>query len=421
MRIKIFSIRSIPSLSCLLIITCLLSCREDGQDEPVPSINGEVRPVGDPLEGVENFTVDQNGGSIASADGSIVLHFPAGAVSSTTTVTIQKLFNTTPNGVGHAYRLSPHADFASPVTIVMKYSLDSISVLNGLGMAYQDEGGVWNAVKVVDHDKEAQTISVQTIHFSDWSLFESVRVSPASSVVAPGHEVELQATAVLKGEELLTPLTKDSTPLGSTPLDPRYIGMWNLDGPGVLVPDGSNARYTAVADYGSSANVYLTLNISGAPATAAKARIIIGGSYITFDGGPYRALTVHGYSTAMYEATSKATSVIFEGKLGDAEYVVTIFYPGSGPGTIAWEDDKNKECFVMSMHTYPGGSVLGTFTNLHSQKPHHEGSITIDSYQPVGKFVTGTFQGSLTYITGPCQTCFEKGSISGTFFAKRYR
>jgi hypothetical protein len=390
-------------------------------DEPAPLTNGEVRPIGDPLDAAENFTLDANGGSITSADGSITIHFPAGAVSSTTPVTIQKLLNTTPNGVGHAYRLTPHTDFGSPVTIVMKYSLDSMSVLDGLGMAFQDETGVWNAIEVVDHDKDAQTISVQTTHFSDWSLFESVRISPAFSVVEPGDEVALKATAVFKGEELLTPLTGVSRPLGSMALDPKYISGWNIEGPGTFVSSGSTARYKATADYGSTANITLSLNIPDAPAVVAKAKVIIGGSYVTFAGGPYGTVTVHGFAGAMYDATSKNTIITFNGKLGDGEYSAVINYPGSGAGTIAWVMTKDKECHVVTQHNYPGGSVFGTFADPDSQKSHHDGSVTIDSYQPVGKFITGTFQGGFTYLTGTCETCLLKGSISGAFFAKRYR
>ena len=105
----------------MLCITCLLSCdRDDVLDESQPPRSGEIRPLGEPLADAEIFTVDQSGGSVTSSDGSITLQFPAGAVSSTTTVTIQKLANTTPNGIGDAYRLSPHADFAAPVKITLK-------------------------------------------------------------------------------------------------------------------------------------------------------------------------------------------------------------------------------------------------------------------------------------------------------------
>ena len=389
-------------------------------DEPVPQRTGEITAVGEPVSNAETFTVDQTGATIASSDGSITLHFPAGAVSSATTVSIQKLVSTTPNGVGDAYRLGPHGEFAAPVTIVMKYPLDSISVQDGLGIAYQDETGVWNAVKIVEHDKQAQTISVQTTHFSDWSLFESVKISPAFSVVAPNDKVELKVTAVLKDEELLTPLTDVSTPLGSTALDPEYIGMWILAGPGALTPAGSTAQYKAAADYGSTATVTVGLNLRGAPGTIGKAKIIIGGSYVTFAGGPYGTETVHGYANALYIAKSNITLITFNAKTKDAEYSVVITYPGSGPGTQAWVMTNDKECHVISLQKYVGASVSGTFADPDVEKSHHDGSITIDSYQPVGKYITGSFQGGFTYFPNACDGCIMKGSISGTFFAKRH-
>lgn len=421
MKTKIPSIYPILSIWFILCITCLSSCdRDEILDESQPPRSGEVRPLGEPLGEAEVFTVDKSGGTITSSDGSITLEFPAGAVSATTTVTIQKLVNTTPNGIGDAFRLSPHADFASPVTILMKYSLDSVSVVDGLGMAYQDETGVWNAVQVLEHDKQAQTVSVQTTHFSDWSLFESVRITPSFSVVAPDEQVNLHATAVLKGEELLTPLTEVSTPLGSTPLDPAYIGMWNLEGPGTLVPDGNNARYKAVADYGNTVHVTLTLNIPGAPPNVAKAKIIIGGSYVTFAGGPGGTVTVHGYAAAVYAAQIDATVIQFKGLLNGEEYNVVIHYPAGGAGTIPWVVTTEIECHVQSGYTYGGGSVTGAAGNPDSEKGLHDGSITIDSYQPVGRYISGTFQGGQTYYPENCFNCRTKGSISGTFFAKRY-
>lgn len=421
MKTKILPVHLTLSICWLSVVTCLLSCdRDDVLEEPEASRQGEIRPVGEPLGDAEDFAVDQNGGTVASADGLITLHFPAGAVSSATTVTIQKVVNTTPNGMGDAYRLTPHADFASPVTIVIKYSSDSISLPDALGMAYQDETGVWNAVQIHEHDKEAQTISVQTTHFSDWSLFESVRISPAFSVVAPGDQVLLKATAVLKNQELLTPLTEGSTPLASTALDPAYVSMWNLEGPGTLVPGGSTARYTATADYGNQVKVTLSLNIPGAPAAVARAKIVIGGSYVTFAGGPYETLTVHGFAAAVYAAQTKSTLIQFTAKVNNEDYWLAIHYPASGAGTIAWMMKKDKECHVQSLHKFPGGSITGTVADPDSKDSHHQGSVTVDSYQDVGKYITGSFQGGFSYIPNDCVSCMIKGSISGTFFAKRY-
>ena len=160
---------------------------------------------------------------------------------------------------------------------------------------------------------------------------------------------------------------------------------------------------------------------SGAPAAVAKAKSIIGGSYVTFAGGPYSTVTVPGYSSAVYAAEAKGTMIMFKGKLDDGEYSAVIWYPGSGAGTIAWVMTKEKECHVLTQHDYPGGSIMGSFADPDSQKSHHDGSVTIDSYQPVGKFITGTFQGGFTYLSSSCENCFLKGSISGAFFAKRYR
>src|SRR5688572_21343527 len=115
MKIKTeFYLRSYVLLQCVAIIGYLSSCDNDPEANPAPSIQGEVRDKGAALGDQEQFTIDANRRQIVSADGFITLNFPAGAVPATTTVTIQKIENTTPNGLRYAFRLSPHEKFNAP-------------------------------------------------------------------------------------------------------------------------------------------------------------------------------------------------------------------------------------------------------------------------------------------------------------------
>jgi hypothetical protein len=411
-------------LLCVAILFYLPSCdRSDAEGDPVPLTIGDVRDKGVALGDQEQFTIEASGGEIISADGAITLKFPEGAVAGTTTVTIQKIDNTSPNGLGNAFRLGPHETFKAPVTLVIKYTLDSVSFVEGVGVAFQNDKGIWNAVEVLAHDRNAQTISIETLHFSDWSVFQSVKISPSLSVIKPGDEVTLTATAVLKGEDLLTPLVGQPKPLGTRPIDEAYISSWSLEGPGSLSSSGNTAKYKAGKDFKSEvAEVHLSLNVDGAPTSVANATILTGGSSVTFAGGPYGSgYTVHGFASGIYEASNNTTVIAFKGASSEGDFSVVLSFNGKGPGTFPWSAEKDKESAVMSEHNYPGGSHVGTFAALGKDNGHHPGSITIDAIQPPGKFIFGSFQGGYTYMREHCVECMTEGSISGTFIAKRYR
>lgn len=154
-----------------------------GPTGPQPVPTGFGTPTGGT---VTSALIGASGGTLASADNRLTLTVPPGALTADTTITITPISNLAHGGLGIAYDLQPsNVSFAQPVTLTFKPSVDDYDRIGfgGMGVVYQDDAGYWNWV--VDRTVEvgAQTISVQTTHFSPWTGAQSVLLSPLSAEV----------------------------------------------------------------------------------------------------------------------------------------------------------------------------------------------------------------------------------------------
>ena len=188
--------RALPVAAAILL--ALLACARGGPAHPVatsPTPRGT--PTGVPVE----QPIGQPGGTIQSPGGELTLTIPEGALPSTATVSIQPLTNPAPGGLGGAYRLGPEGTvFQVPVTITFRGS--ALVPLDQLGIAYQDADGFWLRAQGATRDAVAETISVATTHFSDWTLV----VGPTAFDLAGGFTVEktLEVPVVVSGTATLT-------------------------------------------------------------------------------------------------------------------------------------------------------------------------------------------------------------------------
>jgi len=247
---------------CAFLLTVLLfSCKKENtprpDDEPTPTPVGVATPVGAPDdEPAVVKSIGAAGGTLSSPDGRIQITIPAGAVSSAQNFSIQSIANHNPLAVGAAYRLQPHGvNFAKPVTIQFEYTDAEIinTVPEALGIAYQDAQGIWQAQGGVVLDKAAQTVTITTTHFSDWSLFESIYLSTSATVLPVNGTAELD---VFTAEDLLVPLVPgEEVPMGKkVSMAVKYIKEWKLAGAGNLQHSGAAATYKAPATVPNTPN-----------------------------------------------------------------------------------------------------------------------------------------------------------------------
>jgi hypothetical protein len=135
---------------------------------------------GDPQGAATTQMIDATGGSVTSADGRITLNIPAGALGTATTVTIQPITNTTPNGIGLGYRLQPEGTtFGVPVSLTFHLSDAEALALGSTYVTTQHADGLWYSEPDQQRDSTAQTVGVSTSHFSDWTLAQTLQLQPA--------------------------------------------------------------------------------------------------------------------------------------------------------------------------------------------------------------------------------------------------
>src|SRR5438045_3342161 len=109
------------------------------------------------------------GGTIISEDGRVELIFPAGAVTTNTTISIQPTINLAPNGIGKSYWFEPSGtQFKKPVQIIFHYTDKESEVgspgLMALGM--QDHKGRWTLIDYDDWDSTSKVLKGFIYHFT---------------------------------------------------------------------------------------------------------------------------------------------------------------------------------------------------------------------------------------------------------------
>ncbi len=282
------------SLLCLWAALLILgSCKKDNggpehDGQPIDPIITEVGiPQGEPV----SRAIGAAGGTLTSGDGRLSVTIPEGALSGTTTVSIQPISNHAPLGLGVGYRLLPEGViFTKPVKLTFGYD---DALLAGAGEDFlwvitQNADKSWSAVLRSTVDKGAKTVTAETTHFSDWVVgrFVDMTLAPGAGVVKVGQSINLAVTVFRRPEDVpdddeLVPLAPinaadedELAPL--TPIVPGEerlmsfrVKNWTLNGTnapvsntyGKLAPAKLTARYTAPDKRPQRAQVAVTAHL----------------------------------------------------------------------------------------------------------------------------------------------------------------
>lgn len=273
-------------LACLLLIS-LTACKKEIEPTPVDpgvpttptpegpdmDLSGKVCPVGQPLEIPEvSKTIGPAGGTVSSEDGRIRLDIPAGALQREEIIRIQAISNTNQTGKGIAFQLAPHGTrFAKPVKLSFQYTDQDLNgtVAEALQIAYQNEKGIWMALPGAQLNAPEKTVTIQTTHFSTWSLFSTIVLSPNRKALRPGQTQELVALSVFPYSRDLPPLTNFVDEIPLVEIHDNWtvnVTRWELIGAGKLVPSGAKpttATYTAPATAARPTQATVTAQIKG--------------------------------------------------------------------------------------------------------------------------------------------------------------
>lgn len=383
MRLRFF----ISFAFVLSIVSLLLSCGDDNEATP-----GDGKPVvtdkGTASGDAASATIGTAGGSLQSADGVLTVIVPAGALTTSTTLTIQPISNEAPLGQGGGYRLGPEGTtFAKPIQLKFAYDEQS---LNGtledfLWIVTQANDGSWNGVLNSVVDKTTNTITVETSHFSDWAMgrFMELTLNPSSATLKKGETLALRVNGFQipedQADDYLAPLTlvkdqpmEDLTPI--TPIKPAEerllqfrIVKWTLNGTtaptsgsnGSLSADKSTATYKAPNARPSRNPVAVTVELEASTHQGTKFKYLLTSNISIVESDLYILLNVDGQEYEYYQYGFNGTTPPDENNISIANSYISDTKLVLG-GSMIINNSESKNTFALSIER-PGvkGFKLG--------------------------------------------------------------
>ncbi|HEY8399391.1 MAG TPA: hypothetical protein VIK80_15735 [Flavihumibacter sp.] len=250
-------IKCLPVL--FFILAVVTGCSKEDENPTGPGGDGMVRPRGTAVGAGFQITVTPEGGTFKTPDEKLELIFPAGAVSETVTITIQKITNTNPTGLGDAWQFGNAPTLHQPVRARMHYAdiLEAMGrVKCALTIASQGEDGIWRLQPGRFLDEEEEKVEVRILHLRDLSLMEIVQLIAETGVVEPNGTVQLKMKTTINFQSSYNDLSRfwEDFQSGELPvyepftLPAKLIDRWQLDQSGSggnLDANGSKATYRA--------------------------------------------------------------------------------------------------------------------------------------------------------------------------------
>jgi hypothetical protein len=147
-----------------------------------------VTATGKPLGNSTSAKIGAKGGVLKSADGRLHVIFPAGALDTETTISIQSVTNEINETTEGAYQLEPSGiKFKKPVHLVF-YTLPDQEYS---GIATQSEKGQWFQLKNIVIDPVKNTVKGLVPHFSYWTVVSRFVLKPKKATVQTNGTVKL--------------------------------------------------------------------------------------------------------------------------------------------------------------------------------------------------------------------------------------
>lgn len=181
---------------CLIVLLILaaagLGCGVFSSGDSGDTSVAAATPIGTPVGERAAKSIGPAGGEIKSSDGRITVTVPPGTVTAPTEFSIQPITNQAQTGLGNAYRLEPNGQFTNPVAVSFSLDADQLAgnAPEAFTVAFQDPAGVWQALADADFDQSKRTLTVQTTHFTDFSLW-TFRLSPEKVTLRVGESIGL--------------------------------------------------------------------------------------------------------------------------------------------------------------------------------------------------------------------------------------
>jgi hypothetical protein len=384
--------------------------------------------------------VGPGGGTLTSADGTVTLEVPAGALAEPTMLSMQPISNTAPLGVrGAAVRLSPSGQrFSVPATLKVALSDGQLAggEVGALWVLTQTREGAWRARLRRSIDPAAKTISVKLTGFSDWAVgrFVDLTLETSSTVVEPLGSVTVKATGFLpaadpeeddlapivglgEGDDLLAPIVPvgqpedELAPISSADQWVRAMQakQWQLSGEGTLAPDGLRAVYTAPAQVPAQNPVTVSLELAFSNPTNPQPKFLLvtpiriqqDGVWLEFSGQRYEApaqfvqvLRGSDRVPALSVTASAAWSLTFDvDRPRQASFTLKRCGPDDEGSSLSFSPMRD---FTYDITYWERSNASGVCVVMAGSCMHSGVTLKLDDYAGTsGSVVSGTFEGTL--------------------------
>ena len=229
---------SLLLITLMVFLQAISSCKKTTISEneaPTTDLRPLQLPHGNTTGDIITAVMGNEGGTIKSKDGTLSIEVPPGAIDATTTFSIQEVENVL-KSKGRSYRLLPEGlNFKKHVTLTYYYGDIAMEGINPdfLFLAYQDKNGYFYSANQTKGDRQKQTLTVTTTHFSDWTFYAQY------DFYFPNDKLVNGELRLIEGEEAIIELR-------AMPVD-----KWDVEYAQIQLPDISYGEVLqrAVWDY----------------------------------------------------------------------------------------------------------------------------------------------------------------------------
>lgn len=247
----------------LFLSACSPKSKEDTAVKPEEP-KGAVFPKGMPAGTTITAALGPQGGVLRSLDGKFKLTVPAGALTTTTPISVQPVTNTLPGSPGLAYRFTPdNLQFAKPVTMTFTWNDDDMETTapEALYLAFQQGDGIWRFLPKTTVNAAEKTLTVETTHFSDWAPYAMFYLTREKPEVRTNESIGLRVQTTKNYLAFNFNRTEVEIAQEAVLDDPKNIQNWKLTGAGQLNAEARIARYTAPGTIPQQNPVWVSVDV----------------------------------------------------------------------------------------------------------------------------------------------------------------
>lgn len=189
----------LAAFAALIALTACGGGGGNGNDpgNPAEPPAPEATPIGQPIGPATQATIGRAGGVLRSADGSVSVEVPAGALAGDETLTLQEISHQNHGAPGRAWRVGPQALApALPLTLRFRYADADLQGTDAseLRLAWQDARRRWilPSAAAPAIDTTTRTLTLATRRLGDWSRFARTTLTPSAATVRVGQQLALK-------------------------------------------------------------------------------------------------------------------------------------------------------------------------------------------------------------------------------------